>query len=60
VKWVWNVIGAVLILAGSTFALQGLNVLLGSYMSGRTEWLIIGTAMVAVGVGVLFLNNRRK
>jgi len=58
-KWVWNVIGAVLILAGSTFALQGLNVLLGSFMSGRTEWLIIGAVMAIVGVGVLFLGNRR-
>jgi hypothetical protein len=58
-KWVWNVIGVVLILAGGTFALQGLNVLLGSFMSGRTEWLIIGAAMVVVGVGVLFLGNRR-
>jgi hypothetical protein len=58
-KWVWNVIGVVLILAGGTFALQGLNVLLGSFMSGRTEWLIIGAAMVVVGVGVLFLGNWR-
>jgi len=58
-KRAWNVIGVVLILAGSVFALQGLNVLLGSYMSGRTEWLIIGAAMVVVGAGVLFLGNRR-
>jgi hypothetical protein len=58
-KRAWNVIGVVLILAGSVFALQGLNVLLGSYMSGRSEWLIIGAAMVVVGAGVLFLGNRR-
>ncbi len=59
-KWVWNVIGVMLILAGGTFALQGLNILLGSFMSGRPEWLIIGTAMVVVGAGVLILANRRS
>ena len=58
-KWVWNVVGVLLILAGGIFALQGLNVLLGSFMSGRTEWLMIGAAMVVVGAGVLFLANRR-
>ena len=51
--------GVLLILAGSVFALQGLNVLLGSYMSGRTEWLYIGAAMVVVGVAVLVVGNRR-
>ncbi len=59
-KWVWNVIGVMLILAGGTFALQGLNILLGSFMSGQPEWLIIGTAMVVVGAVVLILANRRR
>ena len=57
-KRAWNVIGVVLILAGSVFALQGLNVLLGSFMSGRTEWLYIGAVMVVVGAGVLVVGNR--
>lgn len=59
-KWLSNVIGVMLILAGGTFALQGLNILLGSFMSGRPEWLIIGAAMVVVGAGVLILANRRR
>ena len=58
-KWAWNLIGVVLILAGGIFVLQGLNVLLGSFMSGSTQWLIIGLVMVVVGAGVLFLNNWR-
>ena len=58
-KKVWDVLGILLILAGGTFALQGLNVLLGSYMSGRTEWVYIGAATLVIGVVVLFLNNRR-
>ncbi len=59
-KWILNIIAVLLILAGGTFALQGLNVLLGSFMSGRTEWLIIGAVMVVVGAGILFLNNRQR
>ena len=54
----WAVMGVLLILGGSVFALQGLNVLLGSFMSGRTEWLIIGAAMVVVGAGVLVVGSR--
>jgi hypothetical protein len=55
----WNVIAVVLILGGGIFALQGLNILLGSFMSGRSEWLVIGAAMVVVGAGVLVLGNRK-
>ncbi len=55
----WNVIAVVLILGGGIFALQALNILLGSFMSGRSEWLVIGAAMVVVGAGVLVLGNRK-
>jgi hypothetical protein len=58
-KRAWNVIGVVLILAGSVFALQGLNVLPGTYMRGSTDWLVIGALMVVVGAGVLVVANRR-
>lgn len=57
-RWVWNVLGVLLILAGGTFALQGLNVLLGSFMSGRPEWLVNGVVLVVLGAGVLFMANR--
>jgi hypothetical protein len=53
-----NILAVLLILAGGTFALQGLNVLLGSYMSGRSEWLVIGLIMVVIGLGLLLVTNR--
>jgi hypothetical protein len=59
-RWAWNVMAVVLILAGSVFALQGLNILLGSFMSGSSQWLVIGVVMVVVGVGVLVAANRRR
>ncbi len=60
IKWIGNIIAVLLILAGGVFALQGLNVLLGSFMSGRPEWLVIGATMVVVGVALLWLINRSR
>jgi hypothetical protein len=54
-----NVIGILLILAGGTFFLQGLNVLPGSYMTGDPKWAIIGGLMVVMALGLIFSANRR-
>lgn len=51
-KTIWNIIGIILILAGGTFLLQGINVLPGSYMTGEPQW--------AINSGVIFWANRRK
>ena len=53
-----NLLGVVLLLAGSLFLLQGLNVLPGSFMSGRPEWAFIGAAGVIAGAGLLLWSNR--
>ena len=52
----------VLILAGGVFALQGLSLLPSRVMFGRQEWVVIGAAMVVVGValGVLTLARARR
>jgi hypothetical protein len=42
-----------LILAGGTFALQGFNILPGSFMTGRPEWAVIGTVGFIVGILLL-------
>jgi hypothetical protein len=52
-------IGAgLLILPGLIFALQGANVLPGSVMTGQSEWLIIGSIMVLLGIGLAVLSGR--
>jgi hypothetical protein len=58
-KTVLKTIGALLILAGGIFFLQGINVLPGSYMTGDPQWAINGGIMIAVGVGLMFWANRR-
>lgn len=55
-----NFISIVLILAGSTFFLQGINILPGSYMTGDPKWAITGGIMTVVGIGLTFWANRRK
>lgn len=55
-----NVIGILMILAGGTFFLQGINILPGSYMTGDPKWAITGGIMAVVGIGLTFWVNRRK
>ena len=43
-------IGVVIALVGAVFTLQGAGVLGGSFMSGSGTWLVIGIAMVIVGL----------
>jgi len=55
-----NILAVLLILPGSIFALQGLNILLGSFMSGSSQWFYIGVVMVIVGVAVLVGANWKR
>jgi len=43
------VIGAIVILVGVVWVLQGTDVLGGSAMSGHSQWTVIGLALVVVG-----------
>jgi hypothetical protein len=59
-KTVLNIIGILLILAGGTFFLQGINVLPGSYMTGDPQWAINGGVMMAAAIGLIAWANRRR
>jgi hypothetical protein len=54
-----NILGAILVLIGIVWALQGLNLIGGSFMTGQTQWLVIGIVCAIVGALVLVLANRR-
>jgi hypothetical protein len=49
-----------LMLAGGIFALQGLNILPGSFMTGRPEWTVIGALGVLAGAVLLAFSRRGK
>jgi hypothetical protein len=54
----WVVLGVLLVLVGGLWTLQGLNVLGGSAMSGKTLWAVVGP-IVALGGLVLALVGAR-
>jgi hypothetical protein len=47
------VFGALLLIAGAVFALQGFGVLGGSSMSGSSTWAVAGPVIAALGLIVL-------
>ena len=55
-----NIIGVILILAGGTFFLQGINILPGGFMTDDPQWAINGGIMIVIGLGLMLWANRRK
>lgn len=59
-KIAMNIVGAILILMGGVWFLQGVNVLPGSFMSGQTRWAVYGGITLAAGVVLMLSVNRRR
>jgi hypothetical protein len=59
-KWVSVVVGALLVLVGSVWTLQGLNVIKGSFMTGQQLWTAIGLLAVIGGLTLAVSGLRRK
>jgi len=55
-----DILGILIILAGGTFFLQGINVLPGSYMTGDPQWAVNGGIMIIVGIGLIIWAQRGK
>ena len=55
-----NVVGVLALLIGGVWFFQGINVLLGSFMSGQPRWAIIGCIVFVVGLALLYSANRRR
>ncbi len=58
-KWLFLILGVLLILVGLVWTLQGLDLMGGSVMSGVTLWAIVGPIVALVGVYVLWRGVRR-
>jgi hypothetical protein len=57
---VLNIIGVVLVLLGSIWFLQGINVLPGSFMTGQMRWAVRGGILVFAGIAELVWANRKR
>ena len=54
-----RVLGVILLLVGVLWVFQGLGVVGGSFMTGRSEWLYIGLATAAAGAALFVWAARR-
>lgn len=52
-RFVLGVIGVLLLIAGTIFALQGFGVLGGSVMSGSSFWAAAGPVIAVAGLALL-------
>ncbi len=59
-KWLFNILGVILVLVGAVWILQGVNILPGSFMSGQMLYAVLGVIVGVVGVVVLVIANRRR
>ena len=59
-KWLFNIIGVILVLVGIVWFFQGLNVLRGSFMSGNSLYPFLGGLLVVVGGILLVFTNRKS
>ena len=60
--WASVGLGALLVLLGGLWSLQGIGLVGGSFMSGDRLWLLIGVVVVLTGLGLLTtaLRARRR
>ncbi len=54
------VVGLLLIVVGVIWILQGINVLHGSFMSGRSGYAVLGLVVTVVGLVILLRSARRR
>jgi hypothetical protein len=58
--WLPMVIGALAIVLGGLWALQGLDILGDSKMSGKEPWTIIGGGLVLIGLALVVIGERTR
>jgi hypothetical protein len=54
-----GVLGGLLIMIGAVWFLQGINVLLGSFITGQPQWAVYGGIAATTGAGLVFTAKRR-
>lgn len=54
------IVGALLVLMGGVWILQGINVLPGSFMTGQTKWTIYGALTAVAGIVLIVLARRGR
>jgi uncharacterized membrane protein HdeD (DUF308 family) len=59
VKLLLTIVGALAVLLGCVWILQGLNILPGSFMTGDMKWAVYGAILAVVGIAAIVWARRR-
>lgn len=59
-KKIIKIVAILMMVAGAVWALQGLNLLPGTFMRGDPQWIINGAAMIVVGAAAFWLTSRKQ
>jgi hypothetical protein len=59
-KWVLNIVAVLLLLMGSIWILQGLNILTQGFMAGHIQYAILGVIVDVMGIALLVIANRPR
>jgi hypothetical protein len=59
-RWVWIIVGVLALATGVLWTLQGLNIIVGSVMSGQGVFVIVGLIVALVGLALLFIGLRQR
>lgn len=59
-KIILRIVAILLMVFGTIWILQGVNVLPGSFMTGQMQWAYRGAVAVAVGIAVLIFSMRKR
>ena len=57
-RMVMTIVGALLVLMGGVWILQGINVLPGSFMTGQTKWAVYGALTAVAGIALIVMARR--
>jgi len=56
--WMLATVGAVCVLVGGVWSLQGIGVIGGSFMTSSSTWLVIGVIVAVAGLALLLVAAR--
>lgn len=59
-RWAMIILGALMVLIGGIWLLQGVGILPGSFMTGDSFWAVMGLLVVVVGAVLAFFGFRRQ
>jgi len=59
-RTVGKVFGALMVLGGGVWILQGINLLPGSFMTGDPRWAVRGLVLAVLGVILFVIASRRR